>query len=71
MAIYHDVTYRAGYYDEYGRYTSKVESCTTSTRREHKTRKGLVKHSENAAFWDAYGKGLTFKYLITVDGNAA
>lgn len=37
-----------------------------------KTRKGLVKAADNAAFWDVakHNRG-TYSHLITVDGNAA
>ena len=66
MAVNHNITYRAGYYDKYGRYSSKTESCASKTHREHKTRNGLNKHAENVAFWDAYSKGLTFKYVIDI-----
>lgn len=69
--IYHDVTYRAGYYAQDGRYTTRTENVTSETRTEHKTRKGLLAHAENAAFWDAYRKGCTFERLLIVDGNAA
>lgn len=71
VTINHDITYRAGYYAKDGRFTYRTENCTSETRYEHKTRKSLLEHAENAAFWDAYHKGISFKRLLVVDGNAA
>lgn len=37
-----------------------------------KTRRGLIKAADNAAFWDvAKNDRGTYRHLITVDGNAA
>ena len=38
---------------------------------DHKTRKGLMRFADNAAFWDANSRNLHYCGLYTVDGNAA
>lgn len=51
----------------YGQYRETVGFYSDA-----KTRKGLIKAADNAAFWDVakHNRGI-YNHLITVDGNAA
>jgi hypothetical protein len=69
--IYHTVSYTAGKYGRFGKYTKHVEEFTLPARYEHKNRRSLVRYAQNAAFDDAVRKGFVFEHLYCVDGNAA
>lgn len=51
----------------YGKYRETVGFYSAA-----KTRKGLIKAADNAAFWDVakHNRGI-YSHLVTVDGNAA
>ena len=71
MQQYHACTYAYDTFSSgtkpYGKYRETVGFYSAA-----KTRKGLIKAADNAAFWDVakHNRG-TYDRLITVDGNAA
>ena len=67
--INHTIVYIADGYSTDGS-GKRLIQIDASCKYEHKTRKGLMKFADNAAFWDAYSRNLYYCRLYAVDGNA-
>lgn len=71
MKTYHTCTYVYDTFSSgakpYGRYRETVGFYSAA-----KTRQGLIKAADNAAFWDTVDNNMgNYNHLITIDGNAA